>query len=209
MFVGDKMTALVTLAEVKDYLSINSTTFDAKLSNLITYSSGLIENYCGRSFAAANVVYEYQDGGKPYVLANRIPINNVQSIAEYDGTQYVPLTAPMSGGGLANVSSNTSAAAQFTWNSDTGKIWKGLSLEITADSETFSPYPKGVRLEYNGGYTTIPDDIKLCTMDLVKSLHKGMDAQETRFSNEYIKQSPYTGGFPPHIRRVLDLYRIY
>ena len=45
-------------------------------------------------------------------------------------------------------------------------------------------------------------------MDIVKALHKGMDASETKFDREYIKQSPYTGGFPPHIRRVLDLYRL-
>lgn len=205
------MTDLVTLAEVKDYLTINSTTFDGKLANLITEASTLVESYCSRGFSAANVAYEYKDGGKPYVLANRIPINNVWSIAEYDGTQYVPLIGINTDGGLPNVSANTNATPEYSWKSDIGKIYKGFTL--TPDSglspkDSFASYAGGVRLEYNGGYTTIPADLKLCVMDIVKALHKGMDASETRFDREYIKQSPYTGGFPPHIRRVLDLYRL-
>lgn len=202
------MTALVTLAEVKDYLTINSNNFDAKLSNIINYSSTLVESYCGRVFTAANVTYEYKDGGLPYVLVNNPPINNVWSIAEYDGTQYVPMIGINTDGGLPNVSANTNATPEYSWDSNSGKVWKGFTTTITPATQVFATYPKGVRVDYNGGYTTIPADLKLCVMDIIKALHKGMEASETRFDREYIKASPYTGGFPAHIRRVLDLYRI-
>jgi len=206
-----KMTQLVTLTEVKSYMDINSTTFDAKLTNLIVYASGLVESYCSRSFTAANVVYEYQDGGKPYVFANRIPINNIYSVAEYDGTQYVPLTLGPTDGGLPNVSANANAVPGFTWDSDSGKVWKGLSTVVSSDivnTQAFNSYNKGIRLEYNGGYATIPDDLKLCCLALIKDLHKGLDDKIIRFDREQLEKMPYSGGFPPHIRRVLDLYRI-
>ena len=205
------MTALVTLAEVKDYLTINSTTFDAKLSNLINYASELVESYCSREFSAANVTYEYKDGGLPYVLVDRPPINNVWSVAEYDGTQYVPMVGTSLAGGLPNVAANANSAPGYSWKSDIGKIYKGFDITVNSglsSQQTFTSYAGGVRVDYNGGYTTVPSDLKMCVIDIVKTLHKGMEASETRFDREYIKASPYTGGFPPHIRRVLDLYRI-
>ena len=38
----------VSLAEIKDYLSINSTTHDGRLSNIIGFACGAVENYIGR-----------------------------------------------------------------------------------------------------------------------------------------------------------------
>lgn len=203
------MTNLVTLAEVKDYLSINSTNMDAKLSNLITYASQLVETYCSREFTAANVTYEYKNGGLPYVFVDKPPINSVWSVAEYDGTQYVPLTNPPTAG-LANTVANSNSSPGYSWDSKTGKIYKGFVIPTSPDS-TVTPFPayaSGIQISYNGGYTTIPNDVKLCVLDTIKSLHKGLDAQETRFDREYIKQPTYTAGFPPHIKRVLDLYRL-
>lgn len=202
------MVALVTLAEVKDYLTISSTNQDAKLSNLITYVSDLVENYCSRHFTAANVTYEYANGGLSYIFVNRPPINNVYSLAEYDGTQYVPLTNGPTDGGLPNVAANANSAPGYTWVSDSGKIWKGFDLTATTKPPYFNNYPRGVRVEYNGGYATIPSDLKMCVLDIIKDVNKGLDAQITRFSGEWIQKAPYSAGFPPHIRRVLDLYRL-
>lgn len=202
---------LVTLAETKDYLQINSNTYDSKLSNIITYVSGLVESYCSRQFSASNVTYEYQDGGYSFVFIKNPPINNVWSVAEYNGIEYVPLLDPPSDGGLPNVASNTSASPEYSWDSSTGKISKGFTTTISSSvvgTPGFANYRQGVKISYNGGYTTIPGDLKLVTLDLIKSVNKGLDAQITRFDREQIQQMPYSGGFPPHIRRVLDLYRI-
>jgi len=205
------MTSLVTLTEVKSYLDINSNTYDAKLSNVIVYASGLIESYCSRSFASANVSYEYQDGGKPYVFVNNPPINNIWSIAEYDGTQYVPLVDPPVDGGLPNVAANANSVVGYTYDSLSGKVWKGFNSQFSSSinsTDAFKAYSRGIRISYNGGYSTIPNDLKLCCLAIIKDLHKGMDAQITRFDREQIQQMPYSAGFPPHIRRVLDLYRL-
>ena len=42
----------VTLADVKDYLSISSTTQDARITNAITYATGMVEHYIGQEILA-------------------------------------------------------------------------------------------------------------------------------------------------------------
>jgi hypothetical protein len=46
----------ITLAQVKDYLSISSNTQDARLSNIISYASGVIEHYIGQEILANDYV---------------------------------------------------------------------------------------------------------------------------------------------------------
>ena len=67
----------VTLAETKDYLSITSTTHDARLSNLIGFACGAVENYIGRE-VKSNVYTEVFDGGTQSVFVERLPVNNVK-----------------------------------------------------------------------------------------------------------------------------------
>ena len=51
----------VTLAQVKDYLSISSNTADARLSNVINYATGMVEHYIGQEVLANDYV-EIFDG---------------------------------------------------------------------------------------------------------------------------------------------------
>lgn len=76
----------VTLAQIKDYLSISSNTQDARLSNIINYATGVIEHYIGQEILANNYV-EVFDGGKSSVFVNRLPLNNVYQVSEYNGTE--------------------------------------------------------------------------------------------------------------------------
>ena len=83
----------VTLPQVKDYLSISSTTQDARLSNLINYATGVVEHYIGHAILANDYV-EVFDGGKTSVMVSRIPLNNVYQVTEYDGVEHVTLADP-------------------------------------------------------------------------------------------------------------------
>lgn len=76
----------VNLEQVKDYLSISSNTHDARLSNIITYSTAVIEHYIGQQVLANNYT-ELFDGGQSVVYTTRLPLNNVYQISEYDGTE--------------------------------------------------------------------------------------------------------------------------
>jgi hypothetical protein len=80
----------VTLPQLKDYLSISSNTQDARLSNIINYATGVIEHYIGQEILANNYV-EIFDGGKSSVFVNRLPLNNVYQVSEFNGVEDVIL----------------------------------------------------------------------------------------------------------------------
>jgi len=83
----------VSLAELKEYLTISSTNFDAKLSNLITTGCAVVERYIGTEVLSNNYT-EIFDGGKPSIFTSRLPLNTVHMVEEYNGSEYVPLLGP-------------------------------------------------------------------------------------------------------------------
>jgi len=85
----------VTLADVKDYLSISSTTQDTRITNAITYATGMVEHYIGQEILANDYV-EIFDGGKTSVMTSRLPLSNVHLVSEYDGTEDIILNDPTS-----------------------------------------------------------------------------------------------------------------
>ena len=87
----------VTLAQLKNYLSISSSQHDGTLTNAISYATAVVEHYIGQQVLANNY-YETFDGGQSSVYTSRIPLSNVYSVAEYDGTSYVNLDNPTSTG---------------------------------------------------------------------------------------------------------------
>ena len=83
----------VNLTQVKDYLSISSTTQDARLANIISYATGVVEHYVGQEILANDYV-EVFDGGKTSVMVSRLPLSNVYQVSEFNGTEDVILAAP-------------------------------------------------------------------------------------------------------------------
>jgi len=76
---------------------------------------------------------------------------------------------------------------------------------------SFQPYPSGVKVDYRAGYESadVPQDLQMATLDVIKLIYK--QDQEKRgfsFEGERGEKFPLAGNFPPHIRRILDLYRI-
>ena len=71
----------VTLADVKDYLNISSDTHNGTLTNAISYATAVVEHYIGQQ-VLANDYFEIFDGGATAVYVNRLPLNNVYTVAE-------------------------------------------------------------------------------------------------------------------------------
>lgn len=87
----------IDLAQVKDYLSISSNTHDARISNIISYSTSVIEHYIGQE-VKANDYIEIFDGGVTSVFVNRLPLTAVYQISEFDGSDYNILADPNTNG---------------------------------------------------------------------------------------------------------------
>lgn len=83
----------ITIPQIKDYLSISSNTQDARLSNIVSYATGVIEHYIGQEILANDYV-EIFDGGVSSVFTSRLPLNEVYQVTEYDGSDYRVLADP-------------------------------------------------------------------------------------------------------------------
>ena len=101
----------VTLAQVKDYLSISSTTNDARISNVINYATAAIEHYIGQPVLANDYV-EVFDGGVSAVYVGALPLNNVYQVSEFDGVGYDVLDDPST---IGTPIPNKSDAVSFTF----------------------------------------------------------------------------------------------
>lgn len=93
------MSQLISLPEIKDFLSIKPANVDedGRLSNIAVQVSSLVTSYCGREFLA-NTYTEYFDGGRSSVFVANPPINAVNEVAHFDGTNYIILGGPDTNG---------------------------------------------------------------------------------------------------------------
>ena len=203
----------ITLPEIKSYLSISSDIHDANLALLANYACAVVESYIGHELAASSYT-ELHDGGYSSIFVDRVPINNVASVLEYDGNQYVPLIGPAASDGSLNNTKANANVVQFTWDSETGKVTRDVTdgsgnypVQLT-DQIKFRNFVKGIKITYNGGYTNMPGDLKLATLDYVKILYKQDFSSSSSFRGESKTNTELTANFPPHIRRVLDLHRL-
>ncbi len=87
----------ITLPQVKDYLSISSNTQDARLTNIISYATSVVEHYIGQEILAKDYV-EIFDGGVSSVFTSRIPLSNVYQVSEFNGVDNDLLSDPTTTG---------------------------------------------------------------------------------------------------------------
>ena len=73
---------------------------------------------------------------------------------------------------------------------------------------------KAVKVVYRAGYTSTPEDLKLAVFDLIKYYMKDERKERMSIAGASIENQLSTSlrnniGFPDHIKRVLDMYKIY
>ena len=132
----------VTLADVKDYLSISSTTQDSRIENAIKYATGMVEHYIGQEILANDYV-EIFDGGKTSVMTSRLPLSNVYLVSEYDGSNDVILNDPSSIGRPITTDGDTLTVSTVN----------GVAGNVTTDTGT----PVAVDGDNGGTFTVEPD----------------------------------------------------
>lgn len=124
----------------------------AKVNALVTAGSQLIEKYCNRVFTAADYTDELVNGtGHNLVFALNPPINSLTSV------KVVLVDEEL-----------TFLSSKLKFSPDTGRI----SLDLTqVNYQDFLYYfPRGyqnVKVTYNGGFSEIPEPIKLVLADFV------------------------------------------
>lgn len=162
---------LTTLAMLKSYLSLDVTTHDTLLQNIITQVSYQIQVLCNRIFASASYTEYYSGKGNNFLLLRQYPVSAITSI--YDDTDRL-------------YSADTLISSDDYALEDAGD--SGI---VKFDGLILSRGLNNIKVVYTAGYTTIPSDlemacVKRCAADYIESLG-GINAME----GETLTYKPY------------------
>ena len=202
------MADLITLQQYKDFAGLTGVTMDARINVIIDSISQLVKNYCGTSIiddysSAKTEYFDILDARTTRVMLDEGPIRAVTSVSERESQADSYIT-------LITENSDSSGKYEYIVDSMTDSI-------IRTSEEVDKSFPKGrkaVKVVYTAGYSACPEDLKLAIFDLVKYYLK--DERKERMSiggatieNPVSTSIRNTPGFPDHIKRVLDMYKVY
>ena len=202
------MADLVTLQQYKDFAGLKSLEHDARINVVIDSVSQLVKTYCGSAlidYASTNKV-EYiniKDSLVDTIILEESPLIQVVSVEERttQADSYVTL-----------ITENSDNSGKYEY------IVDDESDSITRTTSTGTKYwakgMKSVKVTYKAGYTSTPDDLKLAVFDLIKYYMKDERKERMSISGATVENplsSSLAGniGFPDHIKRILDMYKIH
>lgn len=185
---------LVELEDYKEAEGITSPKNDTRTEVLITSISSLIKTYCGTSFVDYYGVDKVETFNLPWAVS-KIQLSECPVVS------------------ITSAEEKAAGASAFTTLDPSGYV-----LDTTTDTlvrildgqeKTWETGYGTVRISYRAGYVSCPEDLKLAVYDLItyylKDEHKeGFAMQGSTVDNSM----PTANDFPPHIKRVLDLYRM-
>ena len=193
----------VSLAETKDYLSITSTTHDGRLANLIGFACGAVENYIGRE-VKSNVYTEVFDGGTQSVFVERLPVNNVKQVTEYDGNRYAELVGPAADGSFVNQdwdNSNITAEGNATLKTRIKKFGESsVKFDGAEDYVTITdPNSDNPKFDYETSDFTIEGQFRLNLLNNNKCLYSQVKDADNFYALRYnssvgLQFDVYSGG---------------
>ena len=202
------MADLVTLQQYKDFAGLQGVQNDARLNTVIDNVSQLVKTYCGTTiidYATTDKVeyFNINDNYVDRIILAESPLISVSQVQERD-------------------SQSDSYTTLITENSDSsGKYEYVVDMEsdsiVRTNATGTRSFPRGmkaVKVTYRAGYTSTPEDLKLAVFDLIKYYMKDERKERMSIGGASIENPVSTSlrnniGFPDHIKRVLDMYKIY
>ena len=202
------MADLVTLQQYKDFAGLQGVRQDARINVIIDSVSQLVKTYCGTTiidFATSDKT-EYFNIADDYVdriILSESPLISVSQVQERQNQAEAYAT-------LITENSDSSGKYEYVLDMESDSI-------IRTNSTGHKYFPKGVKsvkVVYRAGYTTIPEDLKLACFDLIKYYLKDERKERMTIQGSTVENATSTSlrnniGFPDHIKRVLDMYKIY
>ena len=202
------MADLITLQQYKDFAGLQGVQTDARINVIIDSVSQLVKNYCGISFidfysTDKTEFFDILDNHTTRIMLGESPLVSVSQVQEREdqSSSYVTL-----------ITENSDSSGKYEYMIDT--VTDSI---VRTNSTTDIPFPRGrkaVKVVYRAGYSSTPEDLKLACFDLVKYYLKDerkerMTIQGATVENAVSTSIRNNAGFPDHIKRVLDMYKIY
>ena len=202
------MADLITLQQYKDFAGLTGVTMDARINVIFDSVSELVKNYCGTSIiddysSNKTEYFDIHDNETTRVMLDEGPINAVSSVSERESQADAYVT-------LITENSDSSGKYEYIVDTMTDSI-------IRTNENIDKAFPKGrkaVKVVYTAGYSSCPEDLKLAIFDLVKYYLKDERKERMQIAGAMIENPTSTSirnnaGFPDHIKRVLDMYKVY
>ena len=195
------MANLCTTSDYKAYKKIEHVKDDSQIDVLVTSISELVKTYCGSTlidYYSSNKTetFDIFDAGTAEVFLTESPLVSVSSVQERDSItdSYTTLTA------------NT----DYYVDTEHDRIFR---IDGDVSSKAWSRGFASVQIVYRAGYSTTPQDLRLAIYDLftyyLKEEYKGRKSLAgATLQNETSTSIREDIGFPDHIKRVLDMYRV-
>ena len=202
------MANLVTLQQYKDFAGIKGVGEDAKINVILPAISQAVKTYCGTSFidfysTDKTEFFDILDTSTTAVLVDESPLVSVSQVQERENqsSSYVTL-----------ITENSNGSGKYEYIVDTAL---DMVRRTTATSD--KAFPKGrkaVKVVYRSGYASTPSDLRLACFDLIKYYLKderksGMTISGAQIRNEVSTSLRENIGFPDHIKRILDFYKVH
>lgn len=162
----DTTNSLLALAEVKTFLDIDNTDFDDQISRLIDVVSWFFNNETKRELKNREQTEYYDGDGSQTLYTKNWPITDSAS----ELSLYINASVPRSFTSSEKVDSD-----YIMVDGDNGRIdiW----------NDTFTKGRRTVKLVYNAGYSTIPDDLHRAALETLGSLWKKEQSQVWNMNN--------------------------
>ncbi len=202
------MANLVTLQQYKDFAGLQGVKTDARINVIIPQITKVVKNYCGTSIvdyysSAKTEYFDVLDDRTNRIMLDESPVNTVTSVAERESQadSYITL-----------ITGNSDSSGKYEYVIDTYTD----SIIRTSNSATkyFAKGWKAVKVIYTAGYSATPEDLKLAVYDLIKYYLKDerkarMQIAGAMVENQVSSSIRGNTGFPDHIKRILDFYKVY
>ena len=202
------MANLVTLQQYKDFAGIKGVGEDAKINVILPAISQAVKTYCGTSFidfysSDKTEFFDILDTSTTAVLVDESPLVSVTQVQERENqsSSYVTL-----------ITENSNGSGKYEYIVDTALDM--VSRTTATGDKAFPRGRKAVKVVYRSGYASTPSDLKLACFDLIKYYLKderksGLTIAGATVRNEVSTSLRENIGFPDHIKRILDFYKVH
>lgn len=169
--------AMVSLAEVKDYLGISSTTEDTRLSAYLAGVEAFVKTYCKRDFESQSYVQYYHGTNLQAMTLQQTPVTTITGVWLNNSGYYGLGPAPAFGDDQLLVEgtdyvldrdlNGSSSASGILYR--IGTVWPILNRINTLNRLTPFQGPAwgNIKVSYTAGYDPVPADLKTAICQLV------------------------------------------
>ena len=202
------MANLVTLQQYKDFAGLQGVKTDARINTIIPQVTKVVKNYCGTSIidyysSDKTEYFDILDDRTSRIMLDESPLVSVSQVQERDdqASSYVTL-----------ITENSDSSGKYEYIVDTNT--DSIIRTTSTGTKYFSKGHKAVKVVYRAGYSSTPEDLKLAVFDLIKYYLKDERKARMQIAGAMVENQVSTSlnrniGFPDHIKRILDFYKVY